>query len=106
MKRVIQGIGALVALVLLVVGGWVALNFEVVSAIPQLPSSYEAKEYCSCRFVSGRDDTFCARFVKQSTIPMQGRSVDEQAQAVTATALWTSNTARYRGERQGCVLDR
>lgn len=106
MKRALQAIAALLGLVLLAAGGWVAWNWEVVSAIPMLPSSYEAKEFCSCRFVSGRDDAFCARFVKQSTIPMQGRSVDDQARTVTATALWTSHTARYRGPKLGCVLDR
>lgn len=106
MKRLLQWLAVLLVGALLVVGGWIALNWEVVRAIPQLPSSYEAKEFCSCRFVSRRDEAFCARFVKQSTIPMQGRRVDEATKSVTATALWTSNTARYRGPRAGCVLER
>ena len=94
----------------LLIGGlaaiWVATNWEEVSTFRGMPSSYEAKEYCSCRFVSKRSDDFCSNYVAQSTVPTQGREVDEANQSVTARALWTSNTARYLGPRKGCVLDR
>ena len=106
MKRVLQGVGAVIVALLMAGGGWVAWNWAIVSAIPQLPGSYESKEYCSCRFVSGRDDAFCEGFVKQSTIPMQGRWVDEATKTVTARALWRSESARYVDAKRGCVLVR
>ncbi|MCB9675036.1 MAG: amidase [Alphaproteobacteria bacterium] len=100
---IVGGVGSLVAF-----GGitFVALNWAALSTFPAMPSSYEAKEYCSCRWVSGRDDAFCERFVAQSTVPMQGREVDEVNRRVTSRALWTSNSARYVDARRGCVLEK
>ncbi len=106
MKRILKGLGAVACVVFVVLGSWIAANWTVLSTFPMMPSSYEAKEFCSCRFVSDRDGAFCAAFVKQSTVPMQGREVDEAAKTVTSRALWTSSTARYVDERRGCVLDR
>jgi hypothetical protein len=97
------GVGMLVCVGVV---AFVATNWSVLSTFPGMPSSYEAKEYCSCRFVSKRSDDFCAKYVAQSTVPMQGREVDEENRTVTSTALWTSNTARYVGPRRGCVLVR
>ena len=105
MKRAITVVGGLFGLLSLGLSVWIALNWAVLSAFPGMASAYEAKEYCSCRFVSLRDDDFCAAYVKQHTVPTQGRSVDEAARSVTARALWVSHTARWVDRRQGCVLD-
>lgn len=91
-------VGALVAV--LVWGGPELRSF------PDMPSSYEAKEYCSCRWTSGMDATFCDDFVFQTIIPTQGRTIDEAGKSVTARALFRSNTARWVDDRQGCVLVR
>ncbi|MEZ4318023.1 MAG: amidase [Myxococcota bacterium] len=106
MKRVLTVVAPVVALAAIALGMYVMLHWEALSTFPGMPSSYEAKEYCSCRWVSERDDAFCAAYVAQSTVPMQGREVDEQAHTVTSRALWVSNTARYVDRRHGCVLDR
>ncbi len=106
LKPVVWTLAGAVLLVMVGTGIWVAMNWQALSTFPGMPSSYEAKEYCSCRFVSRRDDAFCAAYVAQSTVPMQGREVDEANKTVTSTALWVSNTAKYVDQRRGCVLVR
>lgn len=98
---VLLGIGG----VLLVVGAYVARNWAALSTFPRMPSAYEAKEYCSCRFVEGRDGAFCDAFVYQDVVPSQGRTVDEANKRVTAKALWVSTSAVWVSERAGCVLE-
>ncbi len=102
MKRIAAGMGVstlLAAALLFAWGGVALLDF------PRMPSAYEAKEYCSCRFVVGRDPAFCDAFVHQDVVPTQGRTVDEEARTVTVRALGVSSTARWRGPREGCVLE-
>lgn len=105
MRRVVRGFGGLTVLggaglvALFAWGGVALIDF------PGMPSAYEAKEYCSCRFVSGMDEDFCEEFVHQTVVPSQGRTVDEEAKSVTARALWTHHTARWVDARQGCVLE-
>lgn len=105
MKRVVWGLGGLAGLGGAVVVGALAWGGEALIDFPSMPSSYEAKEYCSCRFVSRREASFCDAFVHQDVVPTQGRTVDEEAKTVTATALWVSNTARWVDARQGCVIE-
>lgn len=106
MKRSVgRGLAALVAVVGLAAGGWLVANRAAVTGFPRMPSSYEAKEYCSCRWVSGRDDTFCAHFVAQSVVPTQGREVDEANRRVTARALGIRSSARWVGPREGCRVE-
>ena len=106
MRRALRAIGVIVGSLLVLVLLLLAWGGQAVRDFPWMPSSYEAKEYCSCRWVSGRDDAFCERFVAQSTVPMQGREVDEVNRRVTSRALWTSNSARYVDARRGCVLEK
>ena len=105
MKRVLQAIGLLIGLVLLGALGFLGWNWSVLSVFPNMPSSYEAKEYCSCRWVSERPAEFCDRFVKQTVVPTQGRSVDGVNKSVTARALWTTNRAHWVDRKHGCVID-
>lgn len=106
MRRTLRAVGALLAVAVFGLILYVGLNWRVLSTFPQMPSSYEAKEYCSCRWVSGRSDTFCAQYVHQTTVPMQGREIDEATRSVTSTSLWQSNSARLVDDQRGCVLDR
>lgn len=103
MSRVRIGVGV-GALVLAGPVAWFLWNVAALTSFPAMPSAYEAKEYCSCRWVSGRDDGFCDRFVHQDVVPTQGRVVDEAARTVTASALWVSSTARWVDRPTGCVL--
>lgn len=102
MKRV--AVGAVVVAALLAAFVWRDTVAQLAS-FPWMASAYEAKEYCSCRFVEGRDAAFCDAFVAQDVVPSQGRVVDEDARRVTATALWLSSSARHVSDRWGCVLE-
>ncbi|MCA9567628.1 MAG: hypothetical protein KC656_07290 [Myxococcales bacterium] len=106
MRRALRAIGVIVGSLVVLVLLLLAWGGQAVRDFPWMPSSYEAKEYCSCRWTSGRDDAFCDAFVHQTVVPTQGRTVDEAGRAVTARALWVSTTARWAGEREGCVLVR
>jgi hypothetical protein len=101
-RRIVLGVLAVPVLAAL---GWVALNWAALSTFPRMPSAYEAKEFCSCRFVEGRDDTFCDHYVHQTVVPSQGRVVDEAHKRVTARALWIRTTARWVSPEGGCVLE-
>lgn len=104
MKTLVRGLGAVVVLLVLVLVGVFTWGGRALVDFPSMPSAYEAKEYCSCRWTSGRDAAFCDAFVHQTVVPTQGREVDEAAKSVTARALYVSHTARFVDERRGCEL--
>lgn len=104
MKKRYVALGVLGALVA-AAGAWIAPQWAALSTFPRMPSAYEAKETCSCRFVEWRDAAFCDAFVHQDVVPSQGREVDEAARRVTARALWVTSSARWVSEREGCVLE-
>lgn len=103
--RAVKIAGVLVGLVLVAAGIWAGTRWDAVADIPNLPSSFEAKEMCSCLFVEGHEQEFCERFVQQSTLPSDSRVIDREARTVTVEALWITHRARYVSERFGCVLD-
>ena len=74
-------------------------------SFPKMPASYEAKEMCSCLFVEARPLDVCEAWVRQDVVKSQGHTVDVEHQTVTAKALGATATARWLGEREGCVLD-
>lgn len=75
------------------------------ATFPNMPGAYEAKEYCSCRFVEGRDAAHCDQYIAQDVVPRQWRKVDEANKRVTARALWRTHSAQWVSERLGCVLE-
>ena len=97
------GLGLFAVLVVTLGIGAVVPMWEALSAFPQMPSAYEAKEMCSCRWVEGRTAGACEKFVAQSVVPIQGRDVDEAAKKVTVHALWTSSSAHWVDARTGCA---
>jgi hypothetical protein len=71
----------------------------------QLLTSYAAKELCSCIFVMGQSEAFCARWTKAAP-DVKTWLVDRAASAVeTQAALFYRARARYRDRRHGCVLE-
>lgn len=105
MKRALKffgvGLGTVIALAL----AFVAYNWSMLSVFPDLPSSYEAKELCSCLFVEGRSQADCEAFIRQDVVSIDGRDFDMEGKAVTVRALWNENRAHYVSPRHGCVLD-
>jgi hypothetical protein len=105
MKRILRIIGAFLLLVLLLVGGFVGYYWQEVSGFPATPSSYEAKELCSCLFVENRPQKDCEQFIKQNVVPIDSRAFDLPNKRVTVKALWISSSAKYISAKYGCVIE-
>ena len=104
MRRALRAVGVGLLLALGVAGAWAAYQWPALSAFPGLPSGYEAKELCSCLFVEGRSQGECEGFIRQTVVPIDGRSYDMSARTVSVTALWRTRQARWVSERHGCAL--
>jgi hypothetical protein len=71
----------------------------------QLLTSYAAKEICSCVFVMGQSEDYCAAWAKAAP-DLKTFRVDRATGEVEAEAvLFWSRKARYLGRRRGCVLE-
>ncbi|HGG57624.1 MAG TPA: hypothetical protein ENK31_07505 [Nannocystis exedens] len=105
MRKILKIIGALIGLVIAVAAVFVLLNWSTLSSFPAMPSSYEAKELCSCLFVEGRSQEQCEAFIRQDVVGIDGRDFDVEGKRVTVRALWSENSAHYVSARYGCVLD-
>lgn len=104
-KKALKAVGMGLGVILVLVGIFVAWNWQALSAFPTLPAGYEAKELCSCLFVEGRPQPECEAFIRQDVVPIDGRSFDMEGKSVTVTALWNTRRAHYVSERFGCVID-
>lgn len=71
-------------------------------AFPGIISAYTAKEYCSCRYVMGNPAEYCTGYVKQW---LPSSLLDDVVQKrVTSSGLGLTNSAVWKGPRQGCQL--
>ncbi|MDH0895789.1 MULTISPECIES: amidase [unclassified Pseudomonas] len=78
-------------------------NRAHLAAFPGILPAYSAKEFCSCRYVTGNPADYCAGYVEQY-LPL-GELVDNELhKRVTASALGQTRTAVWRDTRRGCVL--
>lgn len=100
LKRALQLIGVVV------LGGVVFLlvNFKHTAAFPSIISSFYSKEFCSCYFVTEGTVEQCHNFARQ-WVPIQSFQLDKEKRTVTVKGLFVTTTARYTGDRYGCVLD-
>jgi hypothetical protein len=78
-------------------------NRAELQAFPGIIGAYSAKEYCSCRYVSGNPADYCAAYVEQY-IPLSEFFDDAAKRRVTARGLGSSQSAQWLGPRQGCQL--
>lgn len=104
-RKILARLGMGLGVVLALVAGFVLWNWAQLSAFPGLPSSYEAKELCSCLFVEGRTEEQCEGFIRQDVVSIDGRTYDMDGKSVTVRALWTESRAHHVSARAGCVLD-
>lgn len=93
---------SLLALWLALLAIWTWQHRVALQAFPDIISAYTAKEYCSCRYVTGNPAEYCRSYVKQY-VPSTLLD-DETTRTVTASGLGRSNRAMWLGERQGCRL--
>lgn len=105
MKRILKVFGWIVLAVLVALVAVLIVLWEPLSSFPKMPSSYEAKELCSCLFVEGRPQADCERFIKQSVVSIDGRTIDAEKKTVAVSALWTESRARFVSPRYGCVAE-
>ena len=73
------------------------------AAFPGIIGAYSAKEYCSCRYVSGNPAEYCVGYVEQY-LPLGALHDDAERKRVTAEGLGSRQTAAWLGERHGCQL--
>ncbi|MCB1173521.1 MAG: hypothetical protein KDK39_08155 [Leptospiraceae bacterium] len=100
MKKIIISI---LLLILIFSAMWTVANWKHIASFPPIVSSFYAKEFCSCYYVTKRSAEACHATVKQY-IELSDFQHDEATQTVTASGLGSTNQARYLGENQGCVL--
>lgn len=93
---------SLLVLGLAILAIWTWQQRLALQAFPDIISAYTAKEYCSCRYVTGNSAEYCRSYVKQY-VPSTLLD-DEATRTVTASGLGRSNRAMWLGERQGCRL--
>ncbi|MET1080012.1 MAG: amidase [Pseudomonas sp.] len=93
----------LVLLALAGLGVWAWQERVHLRAFPGIVGAYSAKEYCSCRYVTGNSAQYCAGYIEQS-VPLSGFFDDVARKRVTARGLGSSQTAVWVGQRQGCQL--
>ena len=93
---------ALVLLMVLLLA-WAWPNRAHLAAFPDIIGAYTAKEYCSCRYVSGNPAEYCAGYVKLY-LPLSAFHDDAERKRVTARGLGSSQTAAWLDARQGCQL--
>ena len=89
------------ALILLAATAW--QNRQHLAAFPGIISAYTAKEYCSCRYVSGNPAAYCEGYVAQY-VPIGSLLDDTAGKRVTASGLGRTHSAAWLGARQGCQL--
>jgi hypothetical protein len=99
-RRVLQLLGVL----LLAAAIYVALNYKHVAAFPRIISAFYSKEFCSCYFVTEGTEEQCHNFARQ-WVPIQSFALDKEKRTVTVKGLFVTTTARYTGDRYGCILE-
>jgi ABC-type sugar transport system permease subunit len=104
MRKIAKWIFLALGIVLLGVFVFVAVNFKHVAAFPSIISSFYSKEFCSCYFVTEGTEEQCHNFARQ-WVPIQSFALDKEKRTVTVKGLFVTTTARYTGDRYGCVLE-
>jgi len=78
-------------------------NRAHLAAFPDIIGAYSAKEYCSCRYVSGNPADYCQAYIEQY-IPIDRLRDEPASRKVTAFGLGRSHSAAWLGPREGCRL--
>ncbi|MDF9617534.1 amidase [Pseudomonas entomophila] len=88
---------------LLALLGWGWYERQALMDFPGILSAYSAKEYCSCRFVMGFEQSYCRGYVKQY-LALSLLEEDAAHRQVAAEGLGRRNQAAWQGAREGCRL--
>lgn len=99
-KRILQLLG--IAFLGVVI--FLAVNYKHTAAFPRIISAFYSKEFCSCYFVTEGTEEQCHNFARQ-WVPIQSFALDKEKRTVSVKGLFATTTARYTGDRYGCVLE-
>jgi hypothetical protein len=99
-KKFMASIGALVFM-----GAFHQIKFSRIHIkdVPMLMSSMRAKEFCSCYFILGKDQSYCLDSVKKG-YPLFDYQIDDVNQLVTFTNPVASASAGVTNFKYGCEL--
>lgn len=70
----------------------------------KIGASYQAKNYCSCRFIEEQDHEYCANAVADLQLPqwLMNISTDKESKVVTAGRWAFAQQAKYEDPQLGC----
>lgn len=87
-------------------GFWHERNHGVIPVwqAPKLLSSMRAKEFCSCRFMLGYEESYCLKRVVKG-FPVFDYSIDEANKRISFSNYLSSSSAVVRGPKLGCILE-
>lgn len=106
-KKILKGLGVLLLVLLVVLGGWMTLNWKHIRNLAEVNSAWYAQNTCACVFVTQRSEASCKDYTRQ-ILPLKSIQIDRKKKTVTATAtaiaLWNTNVSKYEGPRYGCRL--
>ena len=103
-KRILKRFFQVVGVIMVLMVAYLVANWKHTAAFPKIISAFYSKEFCSCYFVTEGTPDECHNFARQ-WVPIQSFSVDQDKRTVTVKGLFVTTTARYSGDRYGCVLD-
>lgn len=103
-KKILKRLGQLLLLALLGAVIFLSINYKHTAAFPGILSAFYSKQFCSCYFVTEGTADECHNFARQ-WLPIQSSQVDKEQRSVTVRGLFVTTTARYTGDRYGCVLE-
>ena len=104
-RKIFKWVGLMCVMIVLSAVVYLSVNGEHTKSFPHIISSFYAKEFCSCYFVTEGSEPECHQFAKQ-WIPISEFHLDKENQTVSVTGLFVTTRARYTGDRYGCVLDK
>lgn len=103
-KKIFKRFAQVLLLLVLGAGTYLGFNYRHSAAFPGIISSFYSKEFCSCYFVTEGMPEQCHNFARQ-WVPIQSFVLDKEKRTVTVKGLFVTSTARYTGDRFGCVLE-
>jgi hypothetical protein len=103
-KKILKRFFQVLGLLLVLVAVYLVINFKHTAAFPKIISAFYSKEFCSCFFVTEGTVDECHNFARQ-WVPIQSFDLDREKRSVTVKGMFVTTTARYTGDRYGCVLD-
>ncbi len=83
---------------------FLGLNWKHFKNFPQVLPTFQAKEVCSCLYVSEQGENYCRELVRQ-WLPSATLIIESEARRVKARAFGVERSARFESFKYGCQLE-